>query len=132
MSREQRRNRFHFRQERGAAAVEFALVLPLLLIILLGIIDFGLYLYNDLQLTHVARDAARYLSVGDAAAATAAISNANLVSTTVAAPTITQGAQGQPSTITVTGTYAFITPLPQLVGIGSSVGINASVVMRLE
>ncbi len=84
-------------RQKGAAAVEFALVLPLLLIILVGIIDFGLYFYNDLQLTHVARDAARYLSVGDVDEATAAINNARLVSTTVGAPTITPGSQGEES-----------------------------------
>ena len=79
-------------RERGAAAVEFALVLPLLLVLLLGIIDFGLYFYNDLQLTHVARDAARYLSVGETGAATTAIGNAHLVSTSAPTPVITGGA----------------------------------------
>ena len=50
--------------ERGAAALEFALVLPILLVILLGILDFGLYFYSDLRLTQGGRDAVRYLSVG--------------------------------------------------------------------
>ena len=49
-------------RERGAAAVEFAVVLIPLLMIMFGIIDFGLYYYNDLQLTHAARNAARILS----------------------------------------------------------------------
>jgi Flp pilus assembly protein TadG len=120
------------RRQRGAAAVEFALVLPILLVILLGIIDFGLYFYNDLQLTHVARDAARYLSVGDVDEATAAISNARLVSTTVGAPVVSPGSQGEESRITLNGTYTCLTPLPRLVGIGPSVGIDASVVMRRE
>jgi Flp pilus assembly protein TadG len=120
-------------RERGAAAVEFALVLPLLLVLLLGIIDFGLYFYNDLQLTHVARNAARYLSVSKVAEANAAIDGANLISTSIYSRSVAQAAtQGGQSTITLRATYRFLTPLPQLVGIGSTVGINASVVMRRE
>jgi Flp pilus assembly protein TadG len=125
-------------RERGAAAVEFALVLPLLLVLLLGIIDFGLYFYNDLQLTHVARDAARYLSVGGTDSvdkANAAIDDAipNLISATIDSRSMVEAAlTGEPSTITLQGTYSFLTPLPQLVGIGSTLGINASVEMRRE
>jgi Flp pilus assembly protein TadG len=120
-------------QERGAAAVEFALVLPLLLVILLGIIDFGLYFYNDLQLTHVARDAARYLSVDDVSAANTTIDNANLISTSITSRSVTpSGVQGGESTITLQASYRFLTPLPRLIGLGSTVAIDASVVMRRE
>ncbi len=120
-------------RERGAAAVEFALVLPLLLVLLLGIIDFGLYFYNDLQLTHVARNAARYLSVNKTAEANAAIDDANLISTSIYSRSVTPAAtQGGESTISLRANYSFLTPLPRLVGIGSTAGINASVVMRRE
>lgn len=119
-------------RERGAAAVEFALVLPLLMVLLLGIIDFGLYYYNDLQLTHVARDAARYLSVNNVAAANAAISGATLVSTTINSRALDPATSGQPATVTLRATYSFLTPLPLVVGIGRTLGINATVVMRRE
>jgi Flp pilus assembly protein TadG len=122
------------KHQRGAAAVEFALVLPILLMVLLGIIDFGLYFYNDLQLTHAARDAARYLSVGDSIGAEAAIAEAEdrLVATSSPSVSLTPGSQGEETTVTVTATYNFITPLPTLVGIGSTININASAVMRRE
>lgn len=119
-------------RERGAAAVEFALVLPLLIVLLLGIIDFGLYYYNDLQLTHVARDAARYLSVNNIAGADAAISGATLVSTSIDSRGMSPATSGQPATVTLHATYSFLTPLPAIVGIGRTLGINASVVMRRE
>lgn len=45
--------------QRGVAAVEFALVLPLLLLILFGIIDFGLMLYDKAMITNAAREGAR-------------------------------------------------------------------------
>lgn len=56
--------------ERGAAAVEFAIILPLLMTLLLGIIEFG-YLFNQqISLTQAAREGAReyaihYMDVAD-------------------------------------------------------------------
>lgn len=46
-------------QQRGAAAVEFALVLPLLLALLVGTLDMGLMLYDKAVLTNASREGAR-------------------------------------------------------------------------
>ena len=118
--------------ESGAALLEFALVLPILLILLLGLIDFGLYFYNDLQLTHVARDAARYASVNQAGAANNAIDNATLVSTDITARNVDVASSGGEASVTLTATYHVITPLPNFIGIGSSLTINATAKMRRE
>jgi len=53
--------------ERGAAAVEMALVLPLLLFILFGIIDYGRLLNAQLTLTEAAREGARAAALGQSA-----------------------------------------------------------------
>jgi len=45
---------------RGQAMVEFALVLPILLLLLCGIIDFGWLYYNQITLNNAAREGARY------------------------------------------------------------------------
>ncbi|WP_460932230.1 TadE/TadG family type IV pilus assembly protein [Phycicoccus ginsengisoli] len=45
--------------ERGAAAVEMALVLPVLLLILGGVIDFGRMYLGEVIVTNAARDGAR-------------------------------------------------------------------------
>lgn len=47
------------RNEKGAAVVEFAVVLPLLLMIVFGIIEFGLLIYNKAMITNASREAAR-------------------------------------------------------------------------
>jgi hypothetical protein len=49
--------------DRGAAAVEAALVLPLLLLLVFGIIDFGRMLNAQIRVTEAAREGARALSL---------------------------------------------------------------------
>src|SRR5690606_9647906 len=46
--------------ERGAALVEMALILPLLLMLLLGIVSAGLAYNHQLALTHATREAGRH------------------------------------------------------------------------
>ena len=52
------------RRERGAAAVEFALLLPVLVLLVGGIVDYGRYFFTQLQLTNAAREGARAGIVG--------------------------------------------------------------------
>lgn len=51
------------RSEKGQAAVEFALVLPILLMLIFGIIDFGRVLYTKSALTSLSQEAARHASI---------------------------------------------------------------------
>jgi Flp pilus assembly protein TadG len=44
----------------GAALVEFALVLPLLLLILFGIIEFAVIFFNQQMITNASREGARF------------------------------------------------------------------------
>lgn len=50
-------------QERGQSLVEFALVLPIFLLILLGLIDAGRYVYMNSVLSQAAREGARVAAV---------------------------------------------------------------------
>jgi Flp pilus assembly protein TadG len=57
-------------RQRGAAAVEFALILPLLLSMLLGVIDFGMALGQSVSLQGAARESVRQgVTQGDVIAA---------------------------------------------------------------
>jgi Flp pilus assembly protein TadG len=47
------------RCQKGVAAIEFAIVLPLLMIIVFGIIEFGLLMYDKQVITNASREGAR-------------------------------------------------------------------------
>ena len=53
------------RREDGAAAVEFALVLPIFIFLMFGIIQFGFYFWTAETANSAAREAARRVVVGD-------------------------------------------------------------------
>lgn len=59
------------RDEHGASAVEFALVLVPILVILFGLIQYGLYFYSAQSGSQAANAAVRQLSVGNCQNATA-------------------------------------------------------------
>ena len=73
-----RRHDCHF--DRGAAAVEMALVMPLLLAMIIGIIDFSRIFNAELQLSQAAREGARLASLLPMSSATAT-STSTLTST---------------------------------------------------
>ena len=52
------------RRDRGAAAVEMALILPVLLFVLMGLIDFGRAYNAQIQLSQAAREGARFAALG--------------------------------------------------------------------
>jgi Flp pilus assembly protein TadG len=65
--------------DRGAAAVEFALVFPVLVLVLVGIVEYGSIFNTQLMLTSAAREGARTMAVtGDAAQARTAVVDAAL------------------------------------------------------
>ena len=103
------------RFEDGAAAVEFALVVPLLLFVLFAIIDLGWIFNQQLAVTAAAREGARYYAVNydeAGAKATAEARAANLVSGPVsfAYESVCTGGQDEDLTMVVS------TPMTDLTG----------------
>ncbi len=58
--------------QRGAAAVEFAFIMPVLLLMFSGILQFGSVMFLENHMTNVAREAARRVAVGELTEADAA------------------------------------------------------------
>jgi Flp pilus assembly protein TadG len=118
--------------ERGAAAVELALVLPILVTLLFGIIECGRYYNAKVTLTHAAREGARTLALGgtpgDAQARVVATAG-GLSGVSVSAPTAcptTVSASPPDATVTATVPFSFNIPF---VPIGGT-SISSTAVMR--
>lgn len=101
-------------RDRGAAAVEFALVLPVLLLLMCGIVDFGRALHEQIVLTQAAREGARLaaLSEPDTVARTrdaaGALSGADVNVSVTACPANLVAAD---AVVEVTHQFTFITPI---------------------
>ncbi len=63
-----------WRDRDGAAAVEFAFILPILLLLFSGIVQFGSIMFLENHMTNVARETSRRIAVGELAQADAASS----------------------------------------------------------
>jgi Flp pilus assembly protein TadG len=83
------------RRRRGVVAVEFALVLPLLLLLLLGMFDYGWYFLCELNVTNAAREGAR-------AGTTVPNGDATRARTTALGFLAGAGLGAQPTAVTVT------------------------------
>lgn len=91
------RRRRGARHERGASAVEFAILLPVLLVLVFGIIDYGIFFFDSIGLKQGSREAARQAVVlrVDATACSATVSYTNIACTARTASTNILG-QGNP------------------------------------
>ena len=129
--------------ERGAAAAEFALLLPVLLMILFGIIEFGMIMYGREVVTNATREGARAGIVKGPPKRTEpqiiAIATTYLTGTGINTANVTFTVTGEglanPNTLTVTATYlySFLIPyIPTVVGIPNPLTITAQTVMRHE
>lgn len=117
-----------FHDDSGAAAVEFAFVLVLLVSLLMGIIDFGRAFNAQLTLQHAVREGVRVLAItkdaGQAVDATVAAAQST-VPLADADVTTTACTAGEQTSVTAAHTFQFSTPL-----IGTSLNLNATGVMR--
>ena len=78
----ERRTRLSNKSERGAVAVEFALLAPVLILILLGIMEFGRAYNVQATLSNAARESVRVMAIHNSqSAAKAAAKNAAAVLT---------------------------------------------------
>jgi Flp pilus assembly protein TadG len=132
--------------ERGAAAVEFALVVPLLITLVFGIVDFGYAINRYAMINNATREGARAASLSQSAATVVAVTKAAATSDVRPGMSVNVSCikanlsacsswdagkeSGGEATVTVSYTYNWITPVGSL--FGSSLSINKSTKMRIE
>lgn len=134
------------KSERGQAMVEFALVLPIFLLVVFAIVDFGMGFHAWITVSNSSREGARIGVVGANAAtvearvrdtASSLKDDANLAVTVTNA--VDQGGDpGESVKVDVDYNYQLITPLSSIMGIvsGGSIGptihFKSTSEMRLE
>ncbi|WP_052352886.1 TadE/TadG family type IV pilus assembly protein [Neobacillus dielmonensis] len=103
------------KSENGQSLVEFALVLPVLIMLLFGIVDFGRAFHAYLTIDHAGREAARAASIGKNDSEIKQIAknqgvDISLKEEWVSVSTTTSGSE-KIATITITYPFQFITPV---------------------
>lgn len=130
------------KNENGQSMVEFALVLPLLLLILCGIIDFGWIFYNQLSLENCVRDTARYgaVNAGNSECSTLVLEKAN----NIAVSSIKENMSVQVTfsnpyepcegdiTVYITSEINILTPVVGVFFNNQKVNLSSSVTMKAE
>ena len=117
--------------------VEFALVLPILLLILCGIIDFGWIFGNQLLATNASREAARYTAIHyyDSSSDDDQAGAAGIVSTrapTLESTVVTLNKSNDSITVYISGDVSIVTPIISALFPSGKYPITAQCTMRLE
>jgi Flp pilus assembly protein TadG len=131
------------RNERGQALVEFALVVPLLLIMVMAIIDFGRAWNLHQTITDAAREGARQSVISNAVTEDSAVaivagviraSGFDPADATVGFPDGFKTGRGQETTVTIEMPYrfGFLAPFIQLVTLDNSDAIRLRTYARMR
>ena len=129
--------------ERGAVAAEFALLLPVFMILLFGTIEFGMIMYSRELITNASREGARagiiQVSPKPTAGTITTIATTYLTGTGINLADVTiavTGAGGaNPATLTVAATYQYrwlIPYIPTVLGLPRPLPMTGRTIMRHE
>lgn len=125
------------RRQSGQSVVELALVLPMVLLVLMGMVDFSRMLSVYLILQHSAREGARLGITG--AADSAIVSRVDTMAPTLPAssltvtitPTQSSRVSGSDITVQVAYPYSLMTPIVAAV-VGKTVNLSFATTFRME
>jgi len=148
------------KRERAQSLVEFCLILPVFLILVFGVIDFGMGLRAYITVAHAAREGARFGAIGNSAGTfvSGGTGQCNGSTTTTVVGRVCSGlgglnltkignvsvtypsgkSPGNPVHVAATYNYQYITPLRRLINffsggtLGSTISVSSSTDMRLE
>lgn len=120
------------RNQKGQALVEMALVLPILLMLVFGIIEFGRIFNAYIVVSNASREGARYAAVGRSLTDIETDIN-NLTSTLGTVTILVDDSDDESVKVTVKHPLPLITPIigPMISG-SNHLDIESSTVMRVE
>jgi Flp pilus assembly protein TadG len=133
----------HRKRQDGQAVVEFVVILPVLLLVLMAIYQFGQVFVNYMDVTSAGREGARKAAVSRQAGTCTSVDNLAITAAKAAASDLTQSslnvtvtrtctnnAYAQGSDVTATATYPYaISILGMVVSSGT---LSSSTTMRVE
>lgn len=127
-----------FKNKKGQSLVETALVLPIILLILTGIVDFGLLFNNYLIVSNASREGARSAVIGSTNEQIRAVVNTVAASldsdklTITISPDLPAGrSKGVAAAVTVEYEYSMITPIIAAI-VPGPFNLESSTTMRCE
>jgi Flp pilus assembly protein TadG len=135
------------RGERGQAFVEFALILPVFVVLVFAVIDFGNVFSKYVSVTNAAREGARYGITASSDTSgiqtrvqnTSGFSGSELSNMTVSSSCSPSCNSGNDVVVTVTYHYTLITPLAGLLNLlpghstlNSTITVTSTATMRIE
>jgi Flp pilus assembly protein TadG len=118
-------------RDRGSVAVEFALVLPILLLIIFGVIDFGRAINDQITLTQAAREGARLASLGYSTSAVqtraqSAATGLSPVTVTVSTACPSGAGAGVDAVVQASYSFSFLTPVGAFAAMFGSASFGSS------
>jgi Flp pilus assembly protein TadG len=138
----------NIKDQKGAAAVEFAIVLPVLLLVLFGIIEFSIAFYDKAMITNASREGARAGIVFKAPPLTdveitdivnnylsdnlITFSGTSVPDITVTPEDTSTLTMGDSLTVSVSYPYNYYVLPGFVAGLTGSINLNATTVMRME
>ena len=134
----ERRKHLWCKREEGQSVVEAALVIPLLILILCGIIDFGWIFSNQLTVNNCSREGVRYAIVNSTASnlLSAVTAKVKAVSGTGDTSNVAVALQfinsNQDITVTVTKTVHVLTPIAGIFVPNQAVTLKSASTMRVS
>ncbi len=128
------RKKGSYKNESGQAMVELAIALPILLLLVFGIMDFGWLFYNKMGVENASREGARYAIVNaDSASVTADVTAlAKDICLDTDNTVVTLTISGTVATVTVTKNVPVLTPLAGIFTGGQTVEMTSTTKMRID